>query len=316
MDYLGLGALVVGCVIFALLAYRAVRARRLWLKLVGGIPSALLALVFGGAAALAFIGYNKLNAVRPNPVPQLTATMNTEAITRGETFARTCAGCHSSNGNLPLTGQDFLGEDSGPPIGTLWAANLTPAQLAAWSDGEIVRAIREGVGRDGRSLMIMPASAFHGMSDDDVLALVAYLRSQPAVEPSSPPRQVNVLGAILLAAVIPDSIFSAQAPITSPIAAPPRASTPEYGGYLIHLGCQDCHGSDFRGLAAGGDGPPPGPDLIDFAKTHTVAEFVSTLRTGVKPDGTPLNEDMPWRDLEKFSDDDFAAMALYLQTLN
>lgn len=315
MDYLGLGGLIAGFVIFALLAYRAIRARRLWVKLAGGIPAGLLALVCGAATVLAFVGYNKLNATHSNPVPRLSAPITTETITRGEIFARTCAGCHSPNGQLPLAGQDFFGQDSGPPIGTLWAPNLTPAHLKDWSDGEIIRAIREGVRRDGRSLMIMPSSAFHNMSDEDVLALVAYLRSQPAVEPISPPRQFNVLGAIMLAAVIPDSIFTAQSPLTNPVVAPARASTAEYGNYLAHLGCQDCHGSDFRGSAGSEGGPPPSPDLIEFAKTHSVEEFVKTLRTGIKPDGTPLSEEMPWRDLEKFSDDDFAAIALYLKTL-
>ena len=162
--------------------------------------------------------------------------------------------------------------------------------------------------------MIMPAGAFRNLSDEDVLALVAYLRSQPAVTPNNPPRQINVLGAIMLAAVIPDEIFTAQAPHTAPVIAPARGATAAYGRYLISLGCQDCHGDDFRG-APGGDGPPPSPSLVDFANAHSVAEFVATLRTGVKPDGTPLSQEMPWRDLEKFSDDDFAAIALYLQTL-
>ena len=316
MDYLGLGGLIVGLLLFAWLAYRAIRARRLWVKLAGGIPAGLLALVCGAATVLAAIGYSKINAVHPNPVPQLTAPVTKEAILRGESLAHICAGCHSSNGKLPLTGQDFTAGDSGPPTGTLWAANLTPAHLGTWSDGEIVRAIREGVRRDGHSLMIMPAGAFHNMSDDDVLAIVAYLRSQPAVQPDSPPRSVNVLGAIMFAAVIPDDVFTAQPPLTKPVIAPPRARTPEYGGYLVHLGCQDCHGTDYHGSSGSSDGPPPSPDLIDFAKKHTVAEFVTTLRTGKKPDGTALSEEMPWRDLEKFSDDDFAAIALYLKMQN
>lgn len=314
MDYPGLVALVVGCVVFALLSYRAVRARRLWVKLAGGLPAALLALLFGAATALAFVGYGKINAVRPNPVPQISAPINAATISRGETLARTCAGCHASDGQLPLSGQDFLAGDAGPPLGTLWAANLTPAHLGTWSDGEIVRAIREGIGRDGRSLMIMPSSAFRNLSDEDVLALVAYLRSQPAVAPRSPPRQLNVLGAIMVAAVIPDAIFSAQPPVAQPVVAPPRAATAAYGDYLIHLGCQDCHGADFRG-SPGGDGPPPAPELITFAKTHTVAEFVATLRTGLTPAGTPLSDEMPWRDYAGFSDDDFAALALYLQNV-
>lgn len=315
MDYLGLGALIVALLLFGFLAYRAWRARRLWLRLAGGIPATLLAIVFGAATVLAFVGYGKLGARRPNPVPQLTAAITPATVANGERFARTCAGCHSPNGQLPLAGQDFFGEGDGPPIGTLWAPNLTPAHLDAWSDGEIVRAIREGVGRDGSSLMIMPAQAFHGMSDDDVLTLVAYLRSQPPVEPPSPPRQINVLGAIMFATVIPDDIFTAQPPRAEAVTSPPRGRTVAYGGYLANLGCQDCHGGNLRGGAPGGDGPPAGPNLVAFANEHGVEQFVATLRTGKKPDGTPLSEEMPWRDLEEFSDDDFAAIALYLQSL-
>jgi hypothetical protein len=86
----------------------------------------------------------------------------------------------------------------------LWAANLTPAHFKNWSDGEIVRAIREGVGKDGRSLVIMPSEVFHNLSDADVQAIVAVLLAQPAVEPDTPTKQFNVLGAIMAAALLLD----------------------------------------------------------------------------------------------------------------
>jgi mono/diheme cytochrome c family protein len=312
MDYLGLGALIVGCLVFAFLAYRAFRARRLWVKLGGGIPPTLLALLFGTATVLAFVGYNKLNARYPNPVPQLNAQITPQLVANGERFARSCAGCHSSNGDLPLGGQDFFGSE-GPPIGTLWAPNLTPAHLRDWSDGEIVRAIREGIGRNGHSLLVMPSAHFRNLSDEDVLALVAYLRAQPVVEPPSPPREINVFGAIMLATVIPDDFFSAQPPVVQPVVAPPRGPTAAYGGYLVSLECQGCHGGNLAGLPPGSDGPPPGPNLTTLPQRLTPEEFVALLRRGVFPDGTPIGADMPVKYLEKMSDDDFRAIYAHLQ---
>jgi mono/diheme cytochrome c family protein len=315
MDFFGLGLLVVLALLFGFLTFRAFRARRSWVKLAGGIPAVMLALLFGAATVLALVGYSKLNAVRPNPVPQLTAQITPELVADGERFARTCAGCHSSNGQLPLGGQDFFGAEGGPPIGTLYAPNLTPAQLAEWSDGEIVRAIREGVGRDRRSLLIMPSAAFRNLSDEDVLALVSYLRSQPTVEPASPPKQINVLGAIMVATVVPDDIFSVQAPIAAPVVAPPRSPTAAYGGYLVALGCQDCHGTNLAGVPPGGDGPPPGPNLTTLPQRLTAEQLVTLLRTGTYSDGRTLSEEMPWRDLEKLSDDDFRAIYAHLESL-
>lgn len=185
MDYPGLALVIASCLLFGFLAYRSIKAGRRWVQLAAGIPCVLLALLFGAATVLALVGYAKLSEQHPNPVSQLTVVSTPAMIANGERFARSCAGCHSANGNLPLSGHNFFGSD-GPPIGTLWAPNLTPAHLADWSDGEIIRAIREGVGRDGRTLMVMPASSFRNLSDEDAPSLVAYLRSQPAVEPGEP----------------------------------------------------------------------------------------------------------------------------------
>ena len=83
-------------------------------------------------------------------------------------------------------------------MGVLYATNLTPGgPLKDWTDGEIVRAIREGVGQDGRALIGMPSQAYRNLSDADVQALVAYLRSQPAVDNPQPARNLNVAGRAL-----------------------------------------------------------------------------------------------------------------------
>lgn len=316
MDYVGLAVLVVLLMVFAFATIVALRSRRTWVKVVGGLIGGLFTLVAGAALVLALIGYGKVNAIQPNPPSALTVEITPEKVANGERFARTCAGCHSNNGQLPLTGQNFF-EGGGPPIGTLYAPNLTPAHLADWTDGEIIRAIREGVDRDGRSLIIMPSSAFHNMSDDDVTSLVAYLRSQPAVNPDTPPRQISVVGAIMFATLFPPEIFTAQPPITGPQGGPARGVTPEYGQYLTSLGCQDCHGANLAGIPPGAvdeNAPPPGPNLTGVDKRLTMEQFVTLLRTGHYPDGTLLSEEMPWRDLEKLSDDDFRAMYAYFES--
>ncbi len=315
MDYIGLAILIALALLFAFLAYRAFTARRLWVKLLGGLPTALLALIFGAAFGLALVGYNKLNAVRPNPPSQLILQSTPQLVAEGERFARACIGCHTASGQAPLTGQDFFGANGGPPIGTVYASNLTPAHLNTWSDGEIIRAIREGVGRDGRSLMIMPSAGFRNLSDDDVLALLAYLRAQPAAGEPSPSRQINVIGAILIAAVFPDDGFSAQPPIVAPVVAPPRGPTAAYGGYLVNLGCRDCHGANLAGVPPGGDGPPPGPNLTTLPQRMSAEQFVALLRTGQYPDGRTLSENMPWQDLASFSDDDLRAIYAHLADL-
>lgn len=314
MDYAGLSILIALTLLCAFLAYRAIHARRWWLRLAGGIPSGLLTLLFGAATTLAFVGYGRLNAIYPNPPSPLAVQLTPQLIADGERFARSCAGCHSSNGQLPLDGQNFFGAEGGPPIGTLWAPNLTPAHLGDWTDGEIIRAIREGVGRDGRALIIMPSAAFRNLSDDDVLALVAYLRAQPAVGTASPPKQINVVGAIMAATIFPQEAFTAQPPIAAPVIAPPRGPTAAYGGYLMSLGCQDCHASNLAGTPPGGEGPPPGPNLTTLPQRLSEEQFLTLLRTGTYPNGRQLSADMPWQDLAGFSDDDLRALYAYLQS--
>jgi cytochrome c553 len=211
-------------------------------------------------------------------------------------------------------GSNFL--IGGPPVGTLWATNLTRAgELNNWSDGEIIRAIREGVHKTGRALVIMPSEVFHNLSDVDVEAIVAYLRSQPEVEPNTPPTKLNVLAAFLFGAGVART--SAQPPITHPIIAPAEGASAEYGTYLVSiLGCRRCHGEDLTGSKSRGADPRAGPNLTLILTKWGVEDFIHTFRTGVDPYHHTLTEGMPWQAISAFaSDADLTAMYMYLHGL-
>jgi mono/diheme cytochrome c family protein len=210
--------------------------------------------------------------------------MTPEKVTRGKALANMCIECHSSTGDLPLDGSKDNLIAGGPPVGQFWVPNLTPAgSIKDWSDGEIIRAVREGVHKSGRPLLIMPSQGFHGMSDEDVQALVAYLRSQPPVQRQQPPVQPNVLAALFVGTGM--FATSAQPPITGPRVAPPPGVTAEYGEYIVGFaGCRDCHGQDLAGTTGGGPtSPPSAPNIRATAGTWNAADFVKMFRTGVNP---------------------------------
>jgi cytochrome c553 len=278
--------------------------------ILGGLVTLILLLATGLAARGSYLFHQKHNY----PVANITVDRTPERLARGERLAYNCVGCHSTNGQLPLAGQNF-GAD-GPPIGTFYATNLTPAgEIKDWTDGEIIRAIREGIHKDGRSLIIMPSQVFHSMSDDDVQSLVAFLRSQPATEPATPPTQINLLGALFMNLLA--GARSVQPPISGPVTAPPVGPTAEYGQYLIFSvgGCRDCHGANLAGNPPGGNAPS-GPNLTTLGQRWSEADFIKAMRTGVQPDGKMLSQDMPWQQVNAFaSDDDLKAIYAYLKSL-
>jgi mono/diheme cytochrome c family protein len=149
--------------------------------MVGGAVAGLLALVCLGGLGLAASGYWKLNRRHPNPVPDVAVAATPEQVARGGRLAVMCAGCHAADGEPPFEGNDFLAEPGAPPVGRFYAPNLTPTHLGARSDGEIVRAIREGVLRTGRSLVIMPGSGAPVDASDMPWSLLGQLLGEDGV---------------------------------------------------------------------------------------------------------------------------------------
>jgi hypothetical protein len=207
-------------------------------------------------------------------------------------LAHLCVSCHTPGSQLPLSGSDMLAKFPMPPVGTLYAPNLTPnGEIRDWSDGEIIRAIREGVHKSGRSLLVMPSDVFRNLSDDDVQALVAYLRSQPATGTRSPDNHFNLLGALFLNL---SDFRTAQQPV--------------------------------GGVTAPKPGTPPGPNLTRIIPSWTEAQFMTFFNTGQLPDGSTVptvtlpsgysSPRMPWSMVRAAaSDDDLRAMYAYLHSL-
>ncbi len=286
--------------LFFWLAARAGRIRSRWASWPLRILAGLVGLVFTAFFVLAVIGYARLNA--PGARPQSASIPVTASPAKVDAAGKRlvlCAGCHSSTGAPPLDGSkgNFFSEGGGPPFGVLYAPNLTPGgPLKDWSDAEIIRAIREGVDNKGRPLVIMPSASFHYLSDEDVQALVAALRAQPAVRRDLPARSLSpVAAAVLGSGVFPTS---AQPPITSPVQTPPLG-TAEYGQYITRaMACQDCHGPNMTG-ASGGFGPSA-PNARAIVKNWSEADFLRFFREGKDPTGRAISdENMPWKDYSK-----------------
>jgi mono/diheme cytochrome c family protein len=315
-DTLGVIILLFLAAIGTWLALRSRRANNRGVKWVGLVLSTVVTVALVFAVGIVVVGYYKINFPPYHPsVSDVKVVATPELLARGEKFAKVCAGCHSPDGKLPLAGRNFL-EGGGPPAGTLYAANLTPAgEISGWSDAELIRAIREGLHKSGRSLIVMPSGAFRNLSDVDVHAIVAYLRMQPATGRNHPATKLNVVGAALIGAGLP--LMSAQPPITQPVVAPAEGVSAEYGKYLVSvLACQECHGQELAGRKAGGPGPPAGPNLTAIVPAWTAEGFVHTLRTGVDPANHTLAEAMPWKDISSFANDnDLMAIYAYLHGL-
>jgi mono/diheme cytochrome c family protein len=223
-----------------------------------------------------------------------------------------CAGCHAPDLSQPdvLSGgsENYLALPGGPSLGTLAAPNLTPAgTLAKATDLEIARAIRQGISVHGGPLLVMPSAEFRAISDSDLAALIAFLRSQPAASHPVPARRLNLLAYLVLGLhKVEDSVV---APVTWPVADAPPESTLVFGSYMLeYLGCRECHGPLLRG-GIPGQLAPMGPDLVAFAKAHDLAGFDLALRHGVKPAGPSMDPSlMPWTTFSRLTDSEVAAM--------
>ncbi|HEY2754500.1 MAG TPA: cytochrome c [Pseudolabrys sp.] len=268
------------------------------------------AICFAGVLMVA--GLTKMHA-RGAPAPDLTAASTRQQIRRGEAIANSfCAGCHSPNGTL--TGGIDVGKDLPAPIGTFISSNLTPAgQLRHWSDGQIFRAIRNGVDADGRWLVIMSYTNAGKLSDDDIHAVIAYLRSLPAAgaATATAPDQFNLLGLFMLGAGL---LPTGKPVFTGVVTAPVKEPTERYGAYIMsYQDCRECHGKDLMG-GVQGQMAPIGPGL-SLTASWKLSEFIATMRTGIDPSGHQLSKEMPWQPIGKMDDVELEALYRFLTHL-
>jgi mono/diheme cytochrome c family protein len=315
INVLSIIGLVLLLALFIFLAWRAWRSPRLLLRWGGALVSGLLALVLAALTVFSLLGMRNLVARVDLPVPDVVVERTPEQIARGQHLADSfCTPCHSTTGELPLAGGVDLGEDLTINLGKFISSNLTPAgSLQDWTDGEIVRAMRNGIGQDGRRLVIMSNVRSRNMSDEDLLALIAYLRSSEPVTNDVPDTlaQPNLLGLIMSGSgMMPPP----PPPILSPVSAPPKAATAEYGEYILSYNdCRDCHGEDLTG-GVKGQLAPIGPHL-GGVKAWTAEQFISAMRTGVTPFNNEMDETMPWESIGRLDDVELTALYLALTSM-
>jgi len=307
--YISLFIVLALTVLFGWLAYKAFKSPKSWVKWLGGILASLLALLFAGVTVAGIYGTLQLNEKHSVSVPAVAVAGTPEQIARGERVAeRLCVGCHSTNDELPMTGGKNMSDDAGMPLGDIYSANLTPAgEIASWSDEDLFRVLRTGIDNEGRATAMVNFPGVHALSDEDVLAVIAYLRQSPAVQNEVPPYAPSLLTALLtaagfLSADIPDEI--------TPISVPPKAATAEYGKYVKdYMECSSCHGEQLDGVV-----PPPfpaGPDIRPLMRSISLDDFVHLIEANTAA-STP-DEIMIWKTLNQLDDMEKEALFLYLQ---
>ncbi len=288
------------------------------LKWVGIVLGGLIGIIVIAAVVLYFVGSAKVNKRYDIQVAAVTVPTSEQAIERGRHFVEAiglCMECHTNN-----LGGEIMGDD--PMFGTLVARNLTSGQggiAGTFTDLDYVRAIRHGIGQDGKALVIMPSEFFNAISDADLGAIIAYLKTLPPVDNELSDTSLGPLGRLLAlvdGSLIPATLIDHDAPRP---AEPQIGVTKAYGEYLAFT-CSLCHGESLSGGSVPVDDPnaPLAPNLTPGGALGrwTDAQFVSTLRTGTTPSGKQLDSEfMPWKTFRNMTDDELMAVWLYLQSL-
>lgn len=247
---------------------------------------------------------------------------------RGEYLVRGpmgCGNCHTPLGpNGPVMAMELAGRVvEANEAFTAVAPNLTPAgRIAGWSDAELARAIREGVRPDGSIIgPPMPMTLYRGIADDDLAAVVAFLRTLPPVANETPPSDYRI--------PLPPS----WGPPVVSVSAPPRGATAAYGAYLAGpvAHCTECHtpmgpngplfetdlgrgGFVFRG--------PWGESVASNLTSHPDAlarwsdpEVKGMIAAGQRPDGTRMKPPMGYGYYARMTPEDLDAVVAFLRTL-
>lgn len=312
---------------------------RKFFKILGYIFGTLIIAAIGGAI------YFNLSYPKVSPASNIKIKYTSERIERGKYLANhvtACMDCHSTrNWNsysgpiVPGTegkgGQNY-GEELGLP-GHVYIRNITPAALKDWTDGEILRAVTSGVSRDGSVLFpVMPFSAYRNLSEEDLLSIIAYIRTLKPIENKVPKTEIN-FPVNMLIKTLPEDY--------KPKKSPDKSKIVEYGKYLVNIAsCVDCHtpakdGEMVKGMEFAGGGefksfpvenatirsanitPDNETGIGSWTKENFIARFKSYSDNSnyIKVNKTDFNTPMPWTLYAGMTNEDLGAIYEYLKTL-
>jgi len=306
---------------------------RRWQKFAGITFVIIIALVVVGITFT--IGWRPFIGAKQRALTERKFEATPQRLARGKYLVDGvlgCFGCHtdadwSKPGAPPVAGKEGSGHvwsDQGMPW--LVASNITPDKETGagnWSDDTFARAIREGIGHDGRALFpLMSYPSYREMSDEDLASVIAYVRTVPAVRNQLPTTEMP----------FPLNFFiqNVPQPLTAAVPAPDQSTPVARGAYLVKMGvCADCHtpqekGQPFPGMEFAGGFllHEPKGDVVSANITPAASgigyyndtSFVQAMRTG-KVGARRLHASMPWYFYGKMTDDDLKSVFAFLQTL-
>jgi len=287
------------------------------LRWTGRVFAVLVLVILIAAGALYAASERKLRRTYDATVPEVVVRTDSASIARGEHLTQhvvTCTLCH---------GRDLGGRvySSDAAIGTVAGPNLTRGRGGIGADYtrlDYARAIRRGVRRDGRSLMVMPSEVFTHLSQEDLGAVIAYLEQLPPVDRAVPASGFGPVGRALLAAGKLNILVAGKTPRITPPESVPRDTTAAYGKYLADIsGCHGCHGYGLSGgRVAGPPGLPPASNLTPAGiGTWSEKDFVRVLREGKRRDGSSIDPFMPWEVYQGMTETEIHALWLYLRSV-
>ena len=293
--------------------------------------TAIILIVF--IAGITVITASRQNVKYEAEYPDVKASRDSAVIAKGKHImfnVAHCAGCHSNvNADslfdaglaVPLTG----GKVFELPVGKVYSKNITPDSITGigkYSDAEIARALRYGVHPDGT--VVFDFMPYHNISNEDLTAVISYLRAQPAVKNEVPENSLNVIGKVVKAFMI-----KPVGPSEKIVDAVKPDSSVAYGRYLVTnvADCGGCHTTrDMTGsfvgapLAGGkpmhvGNGFVTPPNITPIAGTPVYEwdeqMFINRFRAG-KPAKPTI---MPWNAFKRMSDLELKAIYRYLRTV-
>jgi mono/diheme cytochrome c family protein len=287
-----------------------------------------LGYLLGGLAGLALLGaigvfiasemrINRVYATQPAP---LTTSPGPTLVERGRHLVvnvMACVDCHGAN----MAGGTVIDD---PALGRAIAANLTTGKGGVGSqltDADIVRALRHGLKPNGQSLLVMPVDDYVALSEPDMAAIIAYLRSLAPVDNELPSNQVGPLGRLLMVAGQANLLSAESVPQEGSFPPTvPAGPTAEYGRYLARTsGCMGCHGPTLSGGRIPG-GPPDFPTMPNITPAGAPAgwtdeQVMALIRSGRRPDGSQISDFMPYEYYAGMTGEELQALVAYLRSV-